>query len=277
MNNDLALSQRFCEKHPSDAASILVRLPPEYVTGFLTSLPPVQGMRLIQHMPSAYVSQLFAHFDQDFSARLLGHADFATAARLLRPYTPQQREPFMVRMDASQTAQLSRMLNYPPGSVGNLVEIPALTALGDWTAKYARRELKKLRRCTLNDFPVINDDHHFLGLVSMHALLIAADKQRLEDLCTAQELALPANATTASVINHPSWTRQLSLPVVDHSGVLLGMLHYSSLKAHFRGAVHGKGHEALAPVMALAELYWAASSSIVETFGRKKPLPPKDT
>ena len=277
MSNDLALSHRFCEKHPSDAASILVRLPPEYVAGFLSSLSPIQGINLIQHMPTAYVTQLLTYLEQDFSARLLSQADFSTAARLLRPFNAQQREQFMARMDAAQTAQLSRMLNYAPGSVGNLVEIPALTALGDWTAKHARRELKKIRRRSLFDFPVVDDDHRFLGLVTVHALLIAADNNRLEDLCTGKDLALPADATIASVINHPLWTKNLSLPVVDRGGILLGVLYHAVLKAHISGSSNARGQDVLAPVMALAELYWAASSSIVETIGRKKTSQPKDT
>ena len=44
MSNDLALSHLFCEKHPSDAASILVRLPPEFVSGFIGTLSPLQGI-----------------------------------------------------------------------------------------------------------------------------------------------------------------------------------------------------------------------------------------
>jgi magnesium transporter len=277
MSNDLALSHLFCERHPSDAASILVRLPPEYVAGFFTSLSPARGINLLQHMPTAYATQLLTYFENDFSARLLSHADFSTAARLLRPFNGRQREPLMTRMDAAQTAQLSRMLNYAPGSVGNLVEIPTLTALGDWTVKHAQRELKKIRRRSLFDFPVVDDEHRFLGLVTVHALLIAGESSRLDDLCAGNELALPAYATIASVINHPLWTKNLSLPVVDRGGILLGVLYHTVLTSHIPGSPSARAQDVLAPVMALAELYWAASSSIIETIGKKKASQHKST
>jgi Mg/Co/Ni transporter MgtE len=269
MSNDLALSHRFCEKHPSDAASILVRLPPEYVAGFLRSQHPVQGMNLIRHMPTAYATQLLAYLENDFSARLLSQADFATAARLLRPFTPQQRERLMTRMDAAQTAQLSRILNYAPGSVGNLAEIPALTALGDWSVKYTRRELKKIRHRFLFDFPVVDDAHRFLGLVTVHALLIAADAVRLDELCTGGELVLPAYATVASVSNHPLWLQRADLPVIDRGGVLLGVLSHAAVQTRIPGSSTARAQDVLAPAMALAELYWAASSVVIETFGTK--------
>lgn len=275
MSNDLDLSQLFCEKHPSDAASILVRLPPEYVAPFLSSLPPVQGINLMQHMPTAYATQLLGYLADDLSARLLSQADFATAARLLRPFSPQQRESLMARMNTAQTDQLSRILNYSPGSVGNLVEIPELTALGDWTVKHTQRELKKIRRHALFDFPVIDDEHRFLGLVTVHTLLIAAESSRLDELCAGGELALPAYATVTSVLNHPLWGRRLSLPVVDRGGILLGMLQHAALKSHVPGASGAQPQDVLAPVMALAELYWAASSSIIETIARKKTPRPK--
>jgi magnesium transporter len=270
MSNDLALSHLFCEKHPSDAASILVRLPPEYVAGFLSSLPPMLGINLIQHMPTAYATQLLTYFENDFSARLLSHADFSTAARLLRPFNGQQREPLMMRMDAAQTAQLSHVLNYAPGCIGNLVEIPPLTALGDWTIKHTQRELKKIRRRSLFDFPVVDDAHRFLGLVTVHGLLIAGENSRLTDLCESKELALPAYASVASVINHPLWTMNLSLPVVDRGGILLGVLSHTVLASQISGSPGARTQDALAPVMALAELYWAASSSIIEIIAKKK-------
>jgi Mg/Co/Ni transporter MgtE len=277
MSNDLALSHLFCEKHPSDAASVLVRLPPEYVAGFLSSLPPVQGINLIQHMPTPYATQLLTYFENDFSARLLAHADFSTAARLLRPFNLQQREPLMVRMDTAHTAQLSRMLNHTPGSIGHLVEIPPLTALGDWTSKHAQRELKKIRRRSLFNVPVVDDEHRFLGLVTVHALLVAGDNDRLADLCADREHALPAYATVASVINHPLWMKNLSLPVVDHGGILLGILYHTVLTSQIPGTPSARSQDALAPVMALAELYWAASSSIIEAFGKKKASQHKST
>ncbi|MEJ2564950.1 MAG: CBS domain-containing protein [Gammaproteobacteria bacterium] len=277
MSNDLALSLLFCENHPSDAASLLVRLPPEYVAAFLRSLSPVQCINLIQHMPTAYTTQLLTYFEKDFSARLLCEANFSTATRLLRPFNAQQRVELMACMDAAQSAQLRRMLNFSPGSVGNLVEIPTLTALGDWTVKHAQRELKKIRRHSLFDFPVVDDEHRFLGLVTIHALLIAAENSRLDELCTGKDLALPAYATVASVLNHPLWERRLSLPVVDRGGILMGVLYHTGLKAHVPTLPGAHAQDVLAPVMALAELYWAASSSIIDTIGRKKPSRPKRT
>jgi magnesium transporter len=270
MSNDLALSHLFCESHPSDAASILVRLPPEFVSGFLSSLSPAQAMNLIQHMPTAYATQLLSYLDNDYSTRLIAYADFSTAARLLRPLPAQQRAQLMTRMDATQTAQLTRILNYAPGSVGNLVEIPLLTALGDWTVKHTQRELKKISRRALFDFPVVDDEHRFLGSVTVHALLNARDNRRLDDICDGNELALPAYATIASILNHPAWEKNLSIPVIDRGGILVGLLHRAVLKAHISGSASTHSQDLLAPVMALAELYWAASSSVVAMIGGKK-------
>jgi len=269
MSNDLALSHLFCQTHPSDAASILVRLPPEYVASFLSSLSLSQGMDIIRHMPTAYATQLLTYFEPDYGARLLAQADFSTAARLLRPFSAQQREQLMTRMSAVPTAQLSRMLNYSPGSVGNLVEIPPLTALGDWTVKHAQRELKKIRHRALCDFPVVDDDHRFLGSVTVHALLAAQDSSRLDTLCEAKDLALPASAAIAAVINYPAWSQHLSLPVVDRTGILLGLLHHAVLKTHLPGAPIARTQDVLAPVLAVAELYWAASSSVIAMIGKK--------
>jgi len=180
MNSDLALSQQFCEKHPADAASILARLPAEYVASFITSLTPALGVALIHHMPTAYTTQLLSSLDNDHSAQLLAQADFATAARLLRPLPNQRREQLMARMNEASRVQLSRVFTYPPGSIGNLVDIPLLTALGDWRVKNALQELKKIRRRALFDIPVVDGEHRYLGSVTVHGLLAAQETRRLD-------------------------------------------------------------------------------------------------
>lgn len=269
MSNDLALSHLFCENHPSDAASILVRLPTEFVAGFLSSLPPARGIDLIRHMPTAYATQLLGCFAGDHSARLLAHADFSTAARLLRPLPAWQRDLLMAEMNAAQTEQLSRILHYPPGSVGNLVEIPVFTGLGDWSVKHSQREIKRISQHKICEFPVVDHEHRYLGSVSVHALLSGRDNRRLDELCEAKELALPSHSTIASVIHHPVWNNSLSIAVIDRAGILLGLLHRSVLNAHIPGNAKAFAQDALAPVMALAELYWAASSSIISLIGKK--------
>ena len=172
-------------------------------------------------------------------------------------------------MDTPQAAQLTRILNYAPGSIGSLVQIPALTALGDWSVKHAQREVKKIRNRSLFDFPIVDDDHHFLGLVTVHSLLIAKEHVRLEELCTGKNLALPAYTTIASVINHPLWTNHLSLPVIDRGGIFMGLLFNAAIKDQTSGSFGTHSQDVLAPVMAIAELYWAATSSVIETFGKK--------
>ena len=74
-----------------------------------------------------------------------------------------------------------------------------------------------------------------------------------------------------------NWTNNLSLPVVDHGGILLGVLYHAVLKAHLPGSPSARSQDVLAPIMALAELYWAASSSIIETIGNKRASQPKST
>lgn len=57
----------------------------------------------------------------------------------------------------------------------------------------------------------------------------------------------------------------------------MGVLYHTGLKAHVPTLPGAHAQDVLAPVMALAELYWAASSSIIDTIGRKKPSRPKRT
>ena len=79
------------------------------------------------------------------------------------------------------------------------------------------------------------------------------------------------------MINHPLWTKNLSLPVVDHGGILLGVLSAAALKAHIPGSPSARTNDVLAPALAIAELYWAASSTIIETISKKKAAQAKGT
>jgi len=54
-------------------------------------------------------------------------------------------------------------------------------------------------------------------------------------------------------------------------------LYHTALTTHIPGAPGARTQDVLAPVMALAELYWAASSSIIETIGKNRTSQHKST
>jgi hypothetical protein len=79
--------------------------------------------------------------------------------------------------------------------------------------------------------------------------------------------ALPANATTAGVINHPGWQRYAALPVVESDGVFVGVLRRAQLGDTPGERARRPRGVGLDMALALLEAYVATTHVLLSTLG----------
>lgn len=275
MNSDAALSQLFCEQHPADAAAVLMRLPAAGVAAFLMNLPAPGAAALLQNMLPERAARIIPLLEPQHAAAIFSQLKLTETAGLLRPLATAQRDALFAALPAKLTAQLSRVIRFPAGTVGSLLSTPLLSLRDDWTVRYGLREFKQLPANTLTDLPVVDQDQYFLGTVSLHGLLTGHDELRVSALINESTPALPAEAPLASIVHHPMWDRSTAAPVVDLHNKLLGVLQRATLRQHLTNPSHAPRSDLLAPVLALAEVYWSASSSLVAVLGERFNQPRK--
>ena len=269
MINEADLSRQFCEKHPAEAAAVLTRLLAETAAAFLSGLAPLRAAGLLQHMLPAQAAAILLHLSGEHIAAILYRLNLTEAAGLLRPLNREQRAALLAALPADLTARLTRLVGFPAGTVGSLLATAPLTLLDDWSVKHSLREFKRIAATTVCDLPVVDSHQRLGGAVSLHRLLRERDDLRVGTLIDNTLPALPADAALTSVAQHPLWDRSTAAPVVDLNNRLLGVLHHAKLREYLTGHQGPQGFKTLTPMMALAEVYWTASSALVAILGER--------
>lgn len=268
MINEAALSRQFCERHPAEAAAVLMRLAPEAAAAFLTTLAPADATRLLQHLLPAQGAAILSQLPPELLPAILVRLDLTEAAGLLRPLTAARREALMAALPAPQRERLARAVGFPPDTVGSLLTAPPLALLEEWTVKFSLREYKRLVQTPVTELPVVDQQQRLAGTVSLHRLLTERDDLRIGTLVDGTLPVLPADAPLGSLAQHPVWDRSIAAPVIDLDRKLLGVLHHAALRKYLAGR-QPQGLKALTPLIALAEVYWTASSALVAMLGER--------
>lgn len=280
MIDEAALSRQFCERHPVEAAAVLMHVAPEAAAAFLRDIVPAHAAVLLQHMLPSQAATVLARLPPDFVAALFAQLNLTEATGLLRPLGVQQRTALLAALPDELKTRLARAVGFPADTVGSLLATPPLILAETWTVKASLREYKRIAPTTVADLPVVDQHHTLTGTVSLHRLFTARDDLRVATLVDNTLPGLPAEAPLSSVTQHPIWDRSTAAPVIDPDRQLLGVLHHAKLREYLAGH-QAQGLKALTPMMALAEVYWAASAALVAVLGERfdstrKPISSKE-
>ena len=148
-----------------------------------------------------------------FTARLDEHA---LAARL-------------TALDAKLAREIRELLTYPPGVAGRMMD-PRVTSLRpDTTAREALSLIRSRRMKAIHDVFITDVEGPFSGSVGIQDLALARPDARVAELAQPNPPRVQALAPQDEMIAIAEDRRLTSLPVVDISDRLLGVIRYADL------------------------------------------------
>src|SRR3569623_2014876 len=222
MINETELSRQYCDHHPAEAAAVLMRIAPQAAADFLTTLPPLRAAALLQYMLPGRAADIQLRLDADPLITQLTRINLTEATGMLRTLNVAQRTALLDRLPAPLHARLARDVRYPPDTVGHLLATQTLTLLDDWTVNFCLREFRSSHPTSVAELPVVVQHHVLLGTVSLHRLLTQREDLHVGYLVDTSLPPLPAEATLASVAQHPLRGRTTAATVRDLVFNLLG-------------------------------------------------------
>ncbi len=112
---------------------------------------------------------------------------------------------------------------------------------------------------------VVDDDHRLIGVIHRKALATSDDRARIGNLMSPQVTRIPSAAPFSAVRDHRAWFEFDVLPVVDGSGVLVGVIRHRNVRSS--GPTHQSAPISQRPLLdtflELGELYWGGLTSVV--------------
>ena len=139
-----------------------------------------------------------------------------------------------------QAATLRRYIAYGAGTVGAWMDAPKAVFPVDATVDDCLKSLRGLGARLGSVVFAVDADRKLRGTVDVDALLSADGKTLLSEFMDRRYVSLSPQALLTSVVTLRAWDKSLSLPVVDRSRRLVGVLHFDHLR---EGLVADRGPE----------------------------------
>ena len=264
MESDRRLTDAFFEHHPTEAARVLETAAPIEIGALLSEMDGTRAAPVVAAMDPAVAATVLGALDPPVAARLVEALPARTAGILLRRAAPATRSAILGQLPSRDASRLGRLLQYPDGSAGALLDPSVRTAPPDVTA---REMLDRLHTTggTVHFYLYVVDRRGLLvGVVTLGELIGAPPDALLGAIARRRIATLPATAGPAAIVTHPAWRDVRALPVVDREGRFLGIVRQETVRELESGA-SARALEPLATGLALdvGELAWTEGAALV--------------
>jgi len=261
----MRLVRRFIETHPVDAARVMERFAGELSSGVLQDVPLDRLVPVIAAMSDHLAAECVGAMDPARAAAVLQVLDLDQASALLRRTLAPQRDRIMHEMSPERVAQLSRVLAFPTGSAGALMDPKVLSVPQTLTAAEALEQVRAAPHLAIYYLYIYDVSSRLCGVVNLRELMLAEPQTPLTEIMATGVDRLSATADRKAILVHPGWTEYHALPVVDESGRFVGALRYETLR-RLEGQSRTEVPSA-SLAASLGELYWVGLSGILRGMG----------
>jgi len=262
METDWLLSQAFLEFHPRESAVILERLPVGEAAAFLEQTPARLAAGVLQQMAPLSASGCLAHLAPAPAVAVLTALPLNAAAGLLRRLNVDLRDRTLVHAPAGFAISVQRLLQYPEGTAGALMEPRALALSSDLRVSEARTRVRRALHSLLYYVYVVDREQRLIGVLNLRELMLAAPKTMLSSAMRPHVVRLSVREDLTSILTHPGWRDFHVLPVVDDSGTFVGVIRHGTLP-RLEDAAGKPASQAISTMLSLGELCWIGLTGVL--------------
>lgn len=257
----LALS--FLAEHPPDAALVLERMPADHRAGVVRDARAAVAPALAEMLPSA-VADCIARLEPRDASHAIDGLPIDRAVAALRRLPDEAALRAIDALPEAKQEQLRRVLRFPEGTAGDLMDPVVPELPGDVSVAEARVRLRRGVQGPLDSIFVVDRDRRLLGSLDISDLLRAPGRAPVRNIMRERVDGLPAWMPIAAVKTHPGWDVVHVLPVTDEAGRLVGAIRFQRLRRHERDQTGGSGQPATPAVGALGELFRLGLAGLIE-------------
>ncbi|MDX1690338.1 MAG: magnesium transporter [Acidimicrobiia bacterium] len=196
------------------AAEIIVALDLDHAADVLEEMRHEAAADVLEELPAESAAPLIAELPADEAADIVGHLDAATRTEVFE------------HLEESALDGILELLAYPPDSAGGLMSTDIATLPGAIAAGEAIESLRRLHQHVedLSYVYVVDDAGRLIGVVSFRELVFARPGDPLDEVMIPDPVAVRTETDREEVAELIRRYNYRAMPVVDHRGVLRGMV-----------------------------------------------------
>jgi magnesium transporter len=250
------LSHAFLLAHPEDAARVMERLPAKEQARLFANTSAGTA-KVMEHMVPSMGASCLVLMKAESAARIFQRLSLDFKLAVLRCMQHDDRDRLLAALPTDESEPLRRLLHYPDGSAGALMDPYLLTVPDDITAGEALRRMRASAQPVLYYLYVLDRGRQLVGVATLRELMRARPSDALSSVMRREVARLPATLRSDDIVKNPRWRDFHALPVVDEQGCFLGAIRHETLRRVEREVAQtSQEGGAIDTLLALSELYW---------------------
>jgi magnesium transporter len=222
------LADAALRQFPGEAAGQLEQMRAGDVAHFLEQRDTMLAADLLRRLHAEHAASALALLPEAAASRIIRSMEPSVVASLVARLAPEAREARLASLDTALARELTELMAFPAGTAGGIMDPRVASFRPDTPARDALARIRAMRNKAIHDVFIIDDQGRVTGVVGIQDLALANPGVRLEDLAqpTPQVQAL---APQEELVEIAGDRRLTSLPVVDVTGRLLGVIRHADL------------------------------------------------
>ena len=215
---------------------------PEIVDVLIDLDPPDRAL-FFRALPRDLAVEVFSYLDPEHADELLVDLTDTETRRLISEMSPDDRTALLEELPGQVTQRLLNMLpgedlrearkllGYPEESVGRLMTPDYIKVRREWTVGQALDHIRKIGEedDELSVIYVTNARGRLVDAIPLTQLVLADPEQPLTDIMDYSFVCLSATDDQEEAVRVMHRYNRLMLPVIDTSGILLGVVTIDSV------------------------------------------------
>jgi magnesium transporter len=212
--------------------------PPADVAEVIVDMPEDERVIIFRVLPAALAADVFEYLEVDAQQELLRSMAREQVVAILNEMSPDDRTALLEEMPSAAARQLIRLLTpeerrvaqallgYPEGTVGRLMTPDFVAVRDQWTVKEVLDYVREHGRDseTLDFLYVVDERGKLIDDLRIREFLLRPLTTRVDEIMDRSFVHLTVNETQEDALNIFRKYDRAALPVVDSSGVLVGIV-----------------------------------------------------
>lgn len=216
----------------------LATFSPATVADIFADMSPQDVAIVFRILPRSLAADIFEYIPLEAQEALLHSLGREEVAGILNEMTPDDRTALLEELPGAVTQKLiallspeeravaTQLLGYPPKSIGRRMTPDYVAVRPEWSVAEVLAHVRRVGRDkeTLNVIYVVDEKGVLLDDIRLREVILATPETPVRQLMNGQFVALRADQDQEECVEAFKRYDRVALPVVDSSGLLVGMV-----------------------------------------------------
>lgn len=228
--------ERLAKLHPSDIADILEDLAPAEREAVFTSLPEETAAEALEEIEPKLQKELLQRMDSERAADIIEEMDPGAAADVLAELSEEESEKILEEMEPEERQDVVELLEFSSESAAGRMTTDFISVSREDTVAEAIDALRHFEGDpdTISEIYLLDDEKKLEGVVMLPRLLLAQSDTKLSSLSEGHIVSCGLHARDAEVAELFDKYNLRSLPVVNTTRHVAGVIHAEQVIAQLR-------------------------------------------